>query len=73
VSDGYERDFARGFKLHLDDGTVLDGAEFPSSRLFVLDHREHGFAHVATDRDALLEVFPGARFQWPGEPEASTP
>lgn len=56
--------FARGFRLHMADGDALDGAEFPSGRGFVFDHREQGLATVVASRENLDEVFPGSHIEW---------
>jgi hypothetical protein len=57
--------FARGFRLHHND-RILDGAEFPSGRVFVLDDPEYGFATVATSLEELLKGYHGARVEWAG-------
>ncbi|MFJ2719411.1 hypothetical protein [Streptomyces sp. NPDC087437] len=57
--------FTRGFRLHLPGGRHLDGAEFPSSRVYVLDDPEYGFATVATSLEHLLPSYHGARVEWP--------
>lgn len=59
--------FTRGFRLHLADGQVLDGAEFPSGRTFVIDDPEYGFATVTTSMERLLLGYHGARVEWPGD------
>lgn len=58
--------FTRGFRLH-HNRRVLDGAEFPSSRTFVIDDPEYGFATVATSMEELLKGYHGARVEWPGD------
>lgn len=58
--------FTRGFRLH-HNGRVLDGAEFPSSRTFVIDDPEYGFATIATSMEELLKGYHGARVEWPGD------
>ncbi|MHC3474657.1 hypothetical protein ACYF6T_39010 [Streptomyces sp. 7R007] len=58
--------FTRGFKLH-HNGQVLDGAEFPSGRTFVIDDPEYGLASVATSLEELLKGYHGARVEWPGD------
>jgi len=58
--------FTRGFRLH-HNGQVLDGAEFPSGRAFVIDDPEHGLASAATSVQHLLEGYHGARVEWPGD------
>jgi hypothetical protein len=60
--------FARGFRLLTPDGRVFDGAELPSGRGIVVDHRETGFVTLVADRDALLAEFPGARIEWAPQP-----
>ena len=59
--------FTRGFRLHLPDGRHLDGAEFPSGRVFVLDDPEFGFATGATSLEDLLAGYHGARVEWAGD------
>ncbi|MFF2094809.1 hypothetical protein [Streptomyces sp. NPDC058202] len=59
--------FTRGFRLHLTDERHLDGAEFPSGRVFVLDDPEAGFATGATSMEHVLTGYPGARVEWPGD------
>ncbi|MFI7014408.1 hypothetical protein [Streptomyces sp. NPDC050164] len=56
--------FTRGFKLHLRDGQVLDGAAFPSGRAVVIDDPEYGLATVATSVDELLKGYHRARIEW---------
>src|SRR3546814_20868163 len=58
--------FTRGFRLH-HNGHILDGAEFPSGRTFVIDDPEYGFATVATSMEHLLLGYHGARVEWPGD------
>lgn len=61
--------FARGFRLHLADGSVLLGAEFPAGPVAVLMYAapELGVnVSVAVDMDRLLEAFPGASIEYPG-------
>jgi hypothetical protein len=58
--------FTRGFRLH-HNGQVLDGAEFPSGRVFVIDDPEYGFATGATSLEELLNGYHGARVEWPGD------
>lgn len=60
-------EFARGFRLRLLDGRALDGAEFPSARVLVVDDPEYGFATVATSLDELLKGYHGAVVEWPEE------
>ncbi|MFJ8006133.1 hypothetical protein [Streptomyces fagopyri] len=60
-------EFARGFRLRLTDGRTLDGAEFPSGRVFVLDDTEYGFATVATSLTDLLHGYHGATVEHPEE------
>jgi hypothetical protein len=59
--------FTRGFRLHLPGGRYLDGAEFPSCRVYVLDDPEIGLATGATSMEHLLAGYPGARVEWPGD------
>lgn len=58
--------FTRGFKLH-HNGQILDGAEFPSGRAFVIDDPEYGFATGATSLEELLKGYHGALAEWPGD------
>jgi hypothetical protein len=60
-------DFARGFRLHLRGGQVLDGAAFPSGRCLVIDDPEFGLASVAATEEDLLRGYPDARIEWPNE------
>ncbi|MFF8406950.1 hypothetical protein ACF06P_35655 [Streptomyces sp. NPDC015684] len=64
--------FTRGFRLH-HNGRYLDGAEFPSGRVFVLDDPDYGFATVAVSLDDLLKGYHGATVEWPAEPVAAHP
>ncbi|MYS44096.1 hypothetical protein GTY23_23255 [Streptomyces sp. SID5998] len=59
--------FASGFRLRLRDGRTLDGAEFPSGRVFVLDDPEFGFATVATSMDEVLKSYHGATVERPDD------
>lgn len=59
--------FTRGFRLHLPAGQHLDGAEFPSGRVYVVDDPEYGLATAATSMDHLVEGYHGARVEWPGD------
>lgn len=65
-------DFARGFRLHLTDGRHLDGAEFPSARVIVLDDHEYGFVTGATSIDEVLKGYHGATVEWPEEQPTTT-
>ncbi|MDN3356047.1 hypothetical protein [Actinomadura sp. DC4] len=58
--------FARSFRLRLPGGRQLDGAEFPSARVVVLDDPERGFATVATSIDEAVKEYQGAVVEWPG-------
>ncbi|MFF0139721.1 hypothetical protein ACFYRN_25115 [Streptomyces sp. NPDC005227] len=58
--------FTRGFRLH-HNGQVLDGAEFPSGRVLVLDDPERGLASAALSLADLLTGYNGARVEWPGD------
>jgi hypothetical protein len=62
--------FARGFRLHLRDGQVLDGAEFPSGRVFVIDDPAYGLATIAASLEELLKGYHGARIEWPPQADA---
>lgn len=60
-----ESEFTRGFRLHPRSGPALDGAAFPSARVFVLDDPEHGLATVAVSLEELLRGgYDGARIEW---------
>ncbi|NEC77228.1 hypothetical protein [Streptomyces rochei] len=59
--------FTRGFRLHLADGRVLDGAAFPSGRTIVVDDPEFGLATVTTSVEVLLQGYHGARIEWDDE------
>lgn len=66
--------FARGFRLVQRDGSHLDGAVFPSGRVFVLDDSEFGFATVAVSVEELLRGgYHGARIEWPDQAQAEGP
>lgn len=66
-------EFARGFRLRLANGQHLDGAEFPSARVVVIDDPEHGFATVAVSIEELLRGgYHGAVVEWP-EQQHPTP
>ena len=54
--------FTRGFRLH-HNGQVLDGAEFPSGRTFVIDDPEYGLATVTSSMEHLLKGYHGARIE----------
>ncbi|MGX1223174.1 hypothetical protein [Streptomyces ambofaciens] len=59
--------FTRGFRLHLADGQVLDGAAFPSGRTIVVDDPEYGLATAAASLEVLLLGYHGARVEWDDE------
>ncbi|MFJ1653475.1 hypothetical protein ACIOC2_19210 [Streptomyces sp. NPDC088337] len=63
--------FTRGFRLH-HNGRVLDGAEFPSDRVLVLDDPEYGIATIATSLEELLKGYHRARVEWPGDQPVPT-
>ncbi|WP_435610874.1 hypothetical protein [Streptomyces sp. C10-9-1] len=69
-----EGEFVRGFRLHLRDGQVLDGAAFPAGRALVADDSEAGLVTAAGSVDQLLAGgYHGARLEWaPTAPAAST-
>lgn len=56
--------YARGFRLHLAHGRVLDGAEFPNGRVIVMDDPEWGLCSGARAADLLQAGYPGARIEW---------
>lgn len=58
--------FTRGFRLH-HNGQILDGAEFPSGRVVVIDDPEYGLASAAVSMNDLLLGYHGARVEWPGD------
>jgi hypothetical protein len=64
-------DFARPFNLHLPDGTVLHGAEYPDGRVFAIPADGEAGAWVALSLDVLLaERMPdGTRVEHPEEPQ----
>ncbi|MGQ4486868.1 hypothetical protein ACN6LM_003883 [Streptomyces sp. SAS_281] len=67
-------EFVRGFRLHPRNGPALDGAAFPSGRVFVLDDPVFGFATVAASVEELLRGgYLGARIEWADQALAETP
>lgn len=56
-------EFTRGFRLH-HNGQVLDGAQFPSGRVFVVDDPEYGLASAAVSMEELLKGYHRARVEW---------
>ncbi|HET6636801.1 MAG TPA: hypothetical protein VFH77_17420 [Streptomyces sp.] len=64
--------FTRGFRLHVTGGRVLDGAQFPSGRVLVLDDPEYGLATAATSLEELVKGYPDARAEWPDDSQALT-
>ncbi|WP_432169100.1 hypothetical protein [Streptomyces sp. 1222.5] len=65
--------FTRGFRLNLTDGRHLDGAEFPSGRVFVLDDPDYGLATAAVSLDELVKGYHGATVEWPAAPFEAQP
>lgn len=59
--------FTRGFRIHLQEGRHLDGAEFPSGRVYVIDDPEYGLATAATSLEHIVNGYQGARVEWPGD------
>ncbi|MFB6771112.1 hypothetical protein [Streptomyces sp. NPDC056337] len=59
--------FTRGFRLHLADGQVLDGAAFPSGRAALVDDPEFGFVTGAVSVEELLLGYHRARIEWDDE------
>ncbi|MEU6614455.1 hypothetical protein [Streptomyces parvus] len=57
-------EFARGFRLHLPHGQVLDGAELPGGRAFVMDDPMWGLGSTARTVDLLQAGYPDARIEW---------
>lgn len=64
--------YARGFRLHLPHGQVLDGAEFPTGRVIVMDDPEWGLCSGARTADLLTACYPGSRIEWPDDQGAAT-
>lgn len=62
-------EFTRGFRLHQRRGTPLDGAAFPSGRVFVLDDPEWGLATAAASVEDLQRGYPDARIEWADDSE----
>jgi hypothetical protein len=60
---------ARGFRLHLGQGRVYDGAEFPSGFVVVLEDPEYGLAVTARNADDLLRGYGRGRIEWPATAE----
>ncbi|MEV5681001.1 hypothetical protein [Streptomyces sp. NPDC052179] len=65
--------FARGFKLHLPHGQVLDGAELPNGRAFVMDDPMWGLGSTARTVDLLQAGYPDARVEWADQPDVEPP
>ncbi|MEU6952097.1 hypothetical protein [Streptomyces sp. NPDC045714] len=61
--------FARGFRLHLPHGQVLDGAELPGGRAFVMDDPMWGLGSTARTVDLLKAGYPDARIEWADQPD----
>lgn len=59
-------EFTRGFRLH-HNGQILDGAQFPSGRVFVVDDPEYGLASAAMSLEELLKGYHRARVEWPDD------
>ncbi|MEV6477646.1 hypothetical protein [Streptomyces sp. NPDC051657] len=59
--------FARGFRLHLPHGQVLDGAELPGGRAFVMDDPYWGLGSTARTVELLQAGYPDARIEWPDD------
>lgn len=57
--------FPRVFRLHLNDSTALDGADFPSAGVVVIDDPEFGLITSAGSVEELLAGgYHGARVEW---------
>ncbi|MEU9777458.1 hypothetical protein [Streptomyces sp. NPDC047968] len=57
--------FVRGFRLHLRDGQVLHGVQWPDGRALVADDSEAGLVTAAGSVDQLLAGgYHGARLEW---------
>ncbi|MGW1813304.1 hypothetical protein ACWCQM_06995 [Streptomyces sp. NPDC002125] len=59
--------YARGFRLHLAHGQVLDGAAFPNGRVIVMDDPEWGLCSGASSVDLLTACYPDSRIEWPDQ------
>ncbi|MFD9952448.1 hypothetical protein [[Kitasatospora] papulosa] len=56
--------YARGFRLHLKGGRVLNGAEFPGGQVVVMDDPEWGLTTGARSADLLTSGYPDSRIEW---------
>lgn len=65
--------YAKGFRLHIGHGRVLDGAQFPNGRVIVLDDPEWGLCSGARDVELLTLGYPGSRIEWPDDSGAEQP
>ncbi|MEU9789098.1 hypothetical protein AB0E27_00490 [Streptomyces sparsogenes] len=63
---------ARPFQLHLTDGRIWHGAQFPNGHVCLNHPDEANWFTIAVSLDALLEERPpedplhGAHAEWPG-------
>ncbi|WP_335936653.1 hypothetical protein [Streptomyces sp. PTD5-9] len=57
--------YARGFRLHLRHGLVLEGAEFPGGRAIVMDDPEWGLCSAARTIEVLQAGYPDSRIERP--------
>lgn len=63
--------FTRGFRLHLSHGRVLDGAEFPNGKTFVMDDPEWGLGTGARSAELLQIGYPDSRIEWADQAPAA--
>lgn len=66
-------EFARGFRLHRRNGQALDGAEFPSGHVVIVDDPADGLVSGARSLEDLLRGGYDGRIEWadPGTCDAS--
>ncbi|MFC9247775.1 hypothetical protein ACFT7S_28315 [Streptomyces sp. NPDC057136] len=64
--------FARGFRLHLSHGQVLDGAQYPNGWALVMDDPEWGLCSSARTIELLQAGYGGGRIEWADEAPAET-
>ncbi|MFE4691726.1 hypothetical protein ACFRH6_16905 [Streptomyces sp. NPDC056749] len=63
--------YARGFRLHLKGGRVLDGAQFPGGQVVVMDDPEWGLCSGARSADLLTSCYPDSRIEWPDDQDVA--
>jgi hypothetical protein len=61
------RPFARGFRLHLRHGPVLDGVAWPDGRCLILEDPATGQLTGAASPDDALRGYAATRIEWPEE------